>query len=826
MGKKAQCFQIKRQHNLPQKAGNNSNTVVPKFYPTYYNPYYSGYSYGYNYGHSDYYGYYGYYYYGNLGYYGSYFYDYFLEDNYDFVIKQTLLSLNENCLLHLADATDNQIYIDTFVDELWNNPKHQVYHELSDGLYCIFKSFVDITQHQLSKSYTEMVHQNQITKYSLGYLRDKLVQAFKELDYEIFQKYELKKIFCYKISNHLLSTLFMLLFKPYVTFNKSFKFEPFRLYCTQVMQYINSLPPDKRQEYLLKEKPSILSAYVLLKDFYEFINKHFAKEFCTGKFGNSGELALALTEQFISWASDLFNENTNTDLDFEEAQDQSSNNENSNNSNENQSSNSGENQNLARDSKNQFRESQADQTRTNRKNSRPQSKYENKSKKIKDKLENVRSLLQEAKSELEKSKNNNSVSKQLSSYLQNYFNNKLKPGDLLESAGLSEYLKQSIQDRLEHNVGKNLENILNLYKMIKDFQENVGKTVGTEISNGLYLTDIMQNIHNSIRLDELVKSIGQLKKVQSKKRYSLIAQDDLKYILSGDLSRLASSELTYLDDDLIYLFYRKWLEKNLLCYTDIPHKKEEGDVIIFVDESGSMSGPHITHAYSLVYYLAQELWKKNRKIYLVKFSSDYTCHFKLNGNDRLKELLKLLSTFKAGGTTISYPLYAMLYYLLDLRLGSQKKKQVERLNKAISTISDCFSPPKLSTDTNKLSSDHPYQILKTEYRCGTNVDIVIITDGYTDISRFNENALKDLCDIKKDLEVNIYGLFVTSQTDWVRLNKNELRRRLKSSIGALYYCCDEVVTLLSTVEGLQLLSNEKNEDILDLVLKDKHHAAL
>lgn len=825
MGKKAQCFQIKKHHNLPSNKDNNGNNVVSKFYPVYYSPYYSGYNYGYNYGRSNYYGYYGYYYYGNLGYYGSYFYDYFLEDNYDFVIKQTLLSLNENCLLHLADSADNQIYIDAFVDELWNNPKHQVYHELSERLYNAFRSFVNITNRQLSNSITKMDCKSQAIKHSLNDIYKKLVTAFEELDHEVFQKYELKKIFCYKISNHLLSTLFMLFFKPYVTFNKSFKFEPFRLYCTQLMQYINNLPTDKRQEYLLKEQSSILSAYVLLKDFYEFINNHFAKEFYTGKFDNSEELALALTEQFINWASDLFNENTNNDLDFEEAQDQSADNGHSNNSNGNQSSGNNKNQNLANDSKNQSEGYHNNQKHTNHKNSRPQSKYENKSKRIKDQLENVRSLLQEAKSELEASKNSNNVSKQLSSYLQNYFNNKLKPGGLLESSGLSEFLKHSIQDRIELYVKQNLERVLNLYKMVKDFQENVGKSIGTEISNGLYLTDIVKNIHNSIRLDELIKSIGQLRKVQSKKRYSLIAQDDLKYILGSDLSRLASSELTYLDEDLIYLFYRKWLEKNLLCYTDIPHKKEEGDVIIFVDESGSMSGPHITHAYSLVYYLAQELWKKNRKIYLVKFSSDYTFHFKLNGTDRLKELLKLLSTFKAGGTVISYPLYAILYYLLDLRLGAQKKKLVERLNKTLAIISDGFSAPKLSTDSRKLLPDHPYQILKEEYRCGTNVDIVIITDGYTDVCRFDKDALKDFCDIKKSLEINIYGLFVTNQTNWVGLNKNELRRQLKSSIGALYYCCDEVVTLLSTEDGLQLLSNEKNEDILDLVLKDKHYAS-
>lgn len=140
---------------------------------------------------------------------------------------------------------------------------------------------------------------------------------------------------------------------------------------------------------------------------------------------------------------------------------------------------------------------------------------------------------------------------------------------------------------------------------------------------------------------------------------------------SNDISRVVPSEFALMDDpDLENLFYKKFVEKQILSYSytqnymhryDEAHAKEvtiskmvdlAGPVIICVDTSGSMQGTPEVIAKVATFALAKTALKQRRKCFLISFSTgietlDLSDFKKPNA---LQFLVKFLNKSFNGGT--------------------------------------------------------------------------------------------------------------------------------------------------------------------------------
>jgi uncharacterized protein with von Willebrand factor type A (vWA) domain len=138
---------------------------------------------------------------------------------------------------------------------------------------------------------------------------------------------------------------------------------------------------------------------------------------------------------------------------------------------------------------------------------------------------------------------------------------------------------------------------------------------------------------------------------------------------SDDLGRLLPQETILLaDEDLEWLFYAKWAEKNLLTYDHAnqnsliktnhsPSIKRsppipKGPWLLAIDASGSMIGQNELQTKAFAYGLILEAISENRPCHLLIFSTT-TIEFTFSSNGDWLELLHFLSYEFHGGTNFN-----------------------------------------------------------------------------------------------------------------------------------------------------------------------------
>jgi len=128
--------------------------------------------------------------------------------------------------------------------------------------------------------------------------------------------------------------------------------------------------------------------------------------------------------------------------------------------------------------------------------------------------------------------------------------------------------------------------------------------------------------------------------------------------LGDEIHRATSSELALLGDkDTEDLFYQKWAEKRLLMRDmSRPPEKRRGDVVVLVDESGSMSGEPVLIAKAYVFALRAQLRQENRKCRIISFSDREEDMVDLPDDATAEQVVEWLGRYIAGGTDFEKPL--------------------------------------------------------------------------------------------------------------------------------------------------------------------------
>lgn len=133
----------------------------------------------------------------------------------------------------------------------------------------------------------------------------------------------------------------------------------------------------------------------------------------------------------------------------------------------------------------------------------------------------------------------------------------------------------------------------------------------------------------------------------------------VKGVTSGkELRRAIPSQLSWLSDpDMEQLFLLKWLEGRLLVRElSTPPRQERGDVVVCVDESGSMAGEKVQIAKAYAFALRSHLQEQGRRCHILSFSHREEHIQEIPDDAPPQSVLEWLNSFIAGGTAFEPPL--------------------------------------------------------------------------------------------------------------------------------------------------------------------------
>ncbi|WP_456325930.1 VWA domain-containing protein [Desulfonauticus submarinus] len=240
-------------------------------------------------------------------------------------------------------------------------------------------------------------------------------------------------------------------------------------------------------------------------------------------------------------------------------------------------------------------------------------------------------------------------------------------------------------------------------------------------------------VEEKIQLAEKIMSSYKLKKISEIagrfQRFALYKQETkvkhgrdevVDTELGNDLARVVPSELAYLINPATkLLFYRKFVEKELLQYSLIGTEKQaKGPIVVCIDNSGSMEGEREIWSKAVMLGLLTIAQKQKRSFAIIHFgSASEIAMWKFNKENPpiMDKLIEILEFFFGGGTDFETPL---------------------------KTAIDCIKSEK---DFKK-------------------ADIIFITDGECIIpDSFLEQFQKE----KKELDFKVYTILVDYQTDAV-----------------------------------------------------------
>ena len=206
-----------------------------------------------------------------------------------------------------------------------------------------------------------------------------------------------------------------------------------------------------------------------------------------------------------------------------------------------------------------------------------------------------------------------------------------------------------------------------LFNLLKgDLAENDFKEVLKRLKI-IEKTEGLKELFNILGKKMFNEKKSKLKKIPTSinKKQNKLLFDGIK--LDNDISTLLPHELMLLNSEYEILFFKKFIEKNLLCFdvmenelknsiltiekTDTTPKK--GDIILCIDTSLSMQGDNENIAKAISLYIASKAINEKRKCIIINFST-FIDTFKVNEN--IKEMISFLKKSFHGGTDITLAL--------------------------------------------------------------------------------------------------------------------------------------------------------------------------
>lgn len=199
-------------------------------------------------------------------------------------------------------------------------------------------------------------------------------------------------------------------------------------------------------------------------------------------------------------------------------------------------------------------------------------------------------------------------------------------------------------------------------------------------------SDIIKILQYNKKLREVMHKAGRLLNIVD----SLPAKDETSESIStiemgNNLKKVLPIEYTYLADSLSEdIFYKKYIDRQLLQFAGVESKLGRGPVVVLVDESGSMNGPPDILAKSIASAIGLIAMKNDRYFHCATFDTriNFKCEIYnkvgtiISGSENKQYsgnvvLAKLASQFNGGGTNFDI---AMDYAIRKIQ--SQKNADI------------------------------------------------------------------------------------------------------------------------------------------------------
>ena len=227
-------------------------------------------------------------------------------------------------------------------------------------------------------------------------------------------------------------------------------------------------------------------------------------------------------------------------------------------------------------------------------------------------------------------------------------------------------------------------------------------------------TELLRRVQSSQKLRDIIKYLGKYREILDSIRKSNFIYgrgDKYDIVLGNDFTRAVSSEYAYLAlPETIPLFIQKVQRKTLKQY----RKRERiadghGDIVVCIDESGSMSGEPIAWAKAVALVMLEYVSQNNRSCAMVRFASakSIVTHVYKPKQYTTEDVFVFAESFLSGGTDFEAPL----------------------------------------TQAVKLIEHEGFE----------NADIMFITDGECGIS---DEFARDFCDKSEQLKFSVFGIVI------------------------------------------------------------------
>lgn len=175
--------------------------------------------------------------------------------------------------------------------------------------------------------------------------------------------------------------------------------------------------------------------------------------------------------------------------------------------------------------------------------------------------------------------------------------------------------------------------------------------------------EMLRRVQSSQRLRDIINKLGRYRELlDNARKSSFIYGRGEKYdiVLGNDFTCAISSEYALLAmPETVPLFIDKVRRKALKQY----HKRERvskghGNIVVCIDESGSMSGEPIAWAKAVALVLLQFAAQKKRSCAMARFAwkDSIETHIYRNGKYTCDDILNFAESFLGGGTDFETPL--------------------------------------------------------------------------------------------------------------------------------------------------------------------------
>ena len=228
--------------------------------------------------------------------------------------------------------------------------------------------------------------------------------------------------------------------------------------------------------------------------------------------------------------------------------------------------------------------------------------------------------------------------------------------------------------------------------------------------------ELLRQVQSSQKLRDIIKYLGKYREIfdnARKSSYIYGRGDKYDIVLGNDFTRAISSEYAYLAlPETIPIFIQKVQRKTLKQYRKRECvTRDHGDIVVCIDESGSMEGDSIAWAKAVALVLLEHAIQNNRSCAMVRFASspETVTHVFTKGKYSQNDVFDFAESFLGGGTNFEIP-----------------------LNKAVTLI---------------------------ETEGFENADIMFISDGQCCIS---EDFAEDFCYKIKQLKFSVTGIVIGS----------------------------------------------------------------